>query len=63
MPTIESTCTRAGQRFWSPARAPAGSVSASREAAEEFVARDPFVADGVVRAYEIRGWDEILGSD
>ena len=36
---------------------------ATREAAEEFVAGDPFVANGVVRSYEIRGWDEILGGD
>lgn len=32
----------------------------SREAAEEFVAGDPFVHNGVVRHYEVRGWNEIL---
>jgi uncharacterized protein YciI len=39
------------------------SVFATREAAEEFVAGDPFVSNGVVRAYGIRGWDEILGGE
>ena len=32
----------------------------SREAAEEFAAGDPFVLDGVVRAWEVRDWDEVL---
>jgi len=32
----------------------------SREAAEEFIAGDPFVLSGVVGAHEIRGWNEIL---
>jgi uncharacterized protein YciI len=33
----------------------------TREGAEEFVAGDPFVLNGVVRGYEIRGWNEIFG--
>ncbi len=32
----------------------------TREAAEEFVAGDPFVLNGVVASYEIRDWHEIL---
>jgi uncharacterized protein YciI len=32
----------------------------SREAAEDFVAGDPFVRNGVVRAWEIREWNEVL---
>ena len=32
----------------------------SREAAEEFAAADPFVLEGVVRRYEVRGWNEVL---
>jgi uncharacterized protein len=32
----------------------------TREAAEEFIAGDPFVQNGVVRGYEVRGWNEIL---
>ena len=32
----------------------------TREAAEEFVAGDPFVLEGVVRRYEIRDWHESL---
>jgi len=32
----------------------------SRKAAEEFIAGDPFVLNGVIRAHEIRGWNEIL---
>ena len=33
-------------------------VLTSREAAEKFVAGDPFVLNGVVRRYEIRDWNE-----
>ncbi|TQS47123.1 YciI family protein [Cryptosporangium phraense] len=32
----------------------------SRQAAEDFVAGDPFVLNGVVRGYTIREWNEIL---
>ncbi|MFL5957874.1 MAG: YciI family protein [Solirubrobacterales bacterium] len=32
----------------------------SREAAEEFAAGDPFVLEGVVRSYEVPGWNEVL---
>ncbi|WP_238012351.1 YciI family protein [Dactylosporangium sp. AC04546] len=35
-------------------------VFRTRESAEEFVAGDPFVLNGVVTAYEIRDWNEIL---
>jgi uncharacterized protein len=35
-------------------------IFASREAAEEFVAGDPFVEHGVVAEWEIREWDEVL---
>ena len=30
----------------------------SREAAEEFTRRDPFILEGVVRSYAIRDWDD-----
>jgi uncharacterized protein YciI len=33
----------------------------TRAAAEEFVAEDPFVLNGVVAAHEVRDWDEIYG--
>jgi uncharacterized protein YciI len=36
------------------------SIFRSREAAEEFIAGEPFVLNGVIRAHEIRGWNEIL---
>jgi uncharacterized protein YciI len=36
------------------------SVWRSREAAEEFVRGDPFVANGVVRSWRIQGWNEVL---
>jgi len=39
------------------------SVFRSRQAAEEFASRDPFVLNGVVRSYEIRDWDEVLTGD
>jgi uncharacterized protein YciI len=35
-------------------------VFKTREGAEEFVAGDPFVLNGVVRGYEIRGWNEMF---
>ncbi len=43
--------------------APAGgamAVFASREAAEEFVRRDPFVTTGVVARWTLREWNEVL---
>jgi hypothetical protein len=36
------------------------SVFTTREAAEEFVAGDPFVRHGVVGSWEIREWNEVL---
>jgi uncharacterized protein YciI len=35
-------------------------VFTTREAAEKFVADDPFLKNGVVKSYEIRGWNEAL---
>jgi uncharacterized protein YciI len=35
-------------------------VFTTRAAAEEFVAEDPFVLNGVVRAWHVREWNEIL---
>jgi uncharacterized protein YciI len=35
-------------------------IFTSRDAAEEFVEGDPFVLNGVVRASEIRDWNEAL---
>ena len=35
-------------------------IFTTREAAEEFVAGDPFVLEGVVRAWHIRDWNEAL---
>jgi uncharacterized protein YciI len=34
-------------------------VFGSREAAEEFVQDDPFVKEGVVKAWTLREWDEV----
>ena len=36
------------------------SIFASREAAEEFVAGDPFVVNGVVASWAVRPWNEVL---
>ena len=34
----------------------------SREAAERFVAEDPFILEGLVKSYQIRDWgDQLLG--
>jgi uncharacterized protein YciI len=35
-------------------------VFRTREGAEEFVAGDPFVINGVVRRWELREWNEAL---
>ena len=35
-------------------------VFASREAAEEFVAGDPFVVHGLVAEWQLREWHEVL---
>jgi uncharacterized protein YciI len=35
-------------------------IFTTREAAEEFIAGDPFVLNGVVRSSEIREWNEVL---
>jgi uncharacterized protein YciI len=38
------------------------SLFTTREAAEEFVRDDPFVLNGVIRAWRILEWDEGLGA-
>ncbi len=35
-------------------------VFTSREEAEEFASGDPFVLNGVVSSWELRGWNEVL---
>ena len=35
-------------------------IFSTRDAAEEFVAGDPFVLNGVVRRHELREWNEVL---
>ena len=37
-------------------------IFASREAAEDFVANDPFVVDGVIAKWELHEWHEVLAS-
>jgi uncharacterized protein len=39
------------------------SIFPTRAAAEAFVEHDPFVLNGVVRSWQIRDWNEILGPD
>lgn len=36
-------------------------VFTSRQAAEEFVSRDPYVANGLVTAHRIRDWNVVVG--
>lgn len=45
--------------FGDPQTQGAMGVFATREAAEEFVAGDPFRIEGVIKAYEIREWNDI----
>lgn len=47
--------------FGDPQEQGSMAIFPTRESAEAFVAGDPFVVNGVVRAYEIREWREILG--
>lgn len=35
----------------------------TRQAAEEFIRDNPFVVHGVVRAWHIRGWHEVLDQE
>ena len=46
--------------FEDPVRDGSMAVFTTREAADEFVAGDPFVLEGVVASVEIRGWNEVL---
>lgn len=46
--------------FGDPQKEGSMAIFTTREAAEEFVAGDPFVEHGVVRAWHIREWDEVL---
>ena len=46
--------------FGDPQRQGSMAVFPTRAAAEEFVAGDPFVLNGVVRRHELREWDEVL---
>ena len=36
-------------------------IFTTREAAEEFARNDPFVLNGVVRSWQVREWNEVLG--
>jgi uncharacterized protein YciI len=46
--------------FGDPQREGSMAIFPTREAAEEFVAEDPFVLNEVVRRWEIREWNEVL---
>jgi uncharacterized protein len=47
--------------FGDPQRDGSMAVFASREAALEFVAGDPFVLNGVVRGWRLLEWNDIAG--
>jgi uncharacterized protein YciI len=46
--------------FEDPQRDGSMAVFRTRESAEEFVAGDPFVLNGVIKSWQIRGWHEAL---
>jgi hypothetical protein len=48
--------------FGDPQNEGSMAVFTTREAAEEFVAEDPFLLNGVVRDWHIREWHEALSS-
>jgi uncharacterized protein YciI len=45
--------------FGNPQEEGSMAIFSSREAAEEFAQGDPFVLNGVVRAWRVLDWDEI----
>jgi uncharacterized protein len=46
--------------FDKPMNGDAMGIFTSREAAEEFIAGDPFVRKGVVASWTVRPWNEVL---
>jgi uncharacterized protein YciI len=46
--------------FGDPQEQGSMAVFRTRESAEEFVAADPFVLEGVAASHELREWNEIL---
>ena len=46
--------------FDEPRNGDAMGVFTTREAAEEFIAGDPFVLNGVVASHSVRPWNEVL---
>jgi uncharacterized protein YciI len=46
--------------FGDPQREGSMAIFPTREAAEAFVAEDPFVLHGVVRGWQLRTWNEVL---
>ncbi|NYJ08943.1 YciI family protein [Petropleomorpha daqingensis] len=46
-----------------PGNGDAIGVFTTREAAEEFIAGDPFVVNGVVAEWAVRPWNEVLRPD
>jgi len=46
-----------------PGNGDAIGVFTTREAAEEFIAGDPFVVNGVVAEWTVREWNEVLQPD
>jgi uncharacterized protein YciI len=49
--------------FGDPQNEGSMAIFPTREAAESFVAEDPFVLNGVVKSYQIREWNEVLTND
>ena len=49
--------------FGDPQNEGSMAIFPTREAAESFVAEDPFVLNGVVESYQIREWNEVLTDD
>ncbi len=46
--------------FGDPQNEGSMAIFTTREAAEEFIAEDPFVLNGVVKDCQIREWNEVL---
>jgi uncharacterized protein YciI len=49
--------------FDEPMNGDAMGIFTNREAAEEFIAGDPFVVNGVVASWTVRPWNEVLQPD
>ncbi|KAL3804402.1 hypothetical protein HJC23_011330 [Cyclotella cryptica] len=61
----EGLCVSGGPSFTPGDSVPSGAlfIFTSKEAAEKFVAEDPYVSNGIVTGHEIAEWSVVVGSN